>query len=61
MYPSIIIRTFFGKWAYLHNMRTQHAPHFFDSREIAHKNLTELIVVESMHERKSKMADLSDS
>ncbi|MBA9088312.1 hypothetical protein FHR92_004808 [Fontibacillus solani] len=35
-------------------------PHFLDSREIAHKNLTELIVVESMHERKSKMADLSD-
>lgn len=29
-------------------------------KEIAHKGLTELIVVESMHERKAKMADLAD-
>lgn len=28
--------------------------------EIAHDNLTDLIVVDSMHERKGKMADLSD-
>lgn len=28
--------------------------------EIAHDNLTELIVVDSMHERKGRMADLSD-
>ncbi len=28
--------------------------------EIAHDNLSELIVVDSMHERKGKMADLSD-
>lgn len=28
--------------------------------EIAHDNLTELIVVDSMHERKGKMAELSD-
>lgn len=35
-------------------------PGFLDQREISHKNLTELIVVESMHERKAKMADLAD-
>jgi len=28
--------------------------------EIAHDNLTELIIVDGMHERKGKMADLSD-
>lgn len=31
-----------------------------DKREIAHKGLTELIAVNSMHERKKIMADLSD-
>ncbi|MDO3410161.1 TIGR00730 family Rossman fold protein [Saccharibacillus sp. CPCC 101409] len=35
-------------------------PHFLQSREIAHQGLTELIVVESMHERKAKMAELAD-
>jgi uncharacterized protein (TIGR00730 family) len=35
-------------------------PSFLDDREIAHKNLTELIIVDSMHERKAKMADLAD-
>ena len=30
------------------------------NREISHAGLTELVVVESMHERKSMMADLSD-
>ena len=29
--------------------------------EVGHKNLSELIVVESMHERKAKMAELSDA
>ena len=36
-------------------------PHFLDKREIAHFNLTELIMVESMHERKLKMNELSDA
>lgn len=35
-------------------------PDFLGSREIRHDHLTELISVESMHERKAKMADLSD-
>ncbi|WP_019243252.1 MULTISPECIES: TIGR00730 family Rossman fold protein [Bacillus] len=35
-------------------------PHLLHEREISHPNLTELIVVESMHERKAKMADLVD-
>ncbi|MFP7484308.1 TIGR00730 family Rossman fold protein [Priestia filamentosa] len=35
-------------------------PTFLEEREIAHKNLSELIVVESMHERKAKMAELAD-
>lgn len=35
-------------------------PHFLDRREIAHKNI-ELIRVESMHERKLKMHELSDA
>lgn len=35
-------------------------PGFLQSREIAHKGLTELIVVDSMHERKAKMAELAD-
>jgi uncharacterized protein (TIGR00730 family) len=35
-------------------------PHFLQTREIAHKNLSELIVVDSMHERKAKMAELAD-
>ncbi|MGE7758482.1 TIGR00730 family Rossman fold protein [Peribacillus sp. NPDC097895] len=35
-------------------------PEFLEKKEIAHKSLTELIVVESMHERKAKMAELAD-
>ena len=35
-------------------------PNFLRSKEIAHLGLTELIVVESMHERKTKMNDLCD-
>lgn len=35
-------------------------PNFLRSKEIAHQNLTELILVESMHERKTKMNDLCD-
>lgn len=36
-------------------------PDFLVKREVAHKNLTELMVVDSMHERKKKMADASDA
>jgi uncharacterized protein (TIGR00730 family) len=35
-------------------------PRVLEEREISHKGLTELIKVETMHERKAKMADLSD-
>ncbi|MGE8035994.1 TIGR00730 family Rossman fold protein [Lysinibacillus sp. NPDC093692] len=35
-------------------------PTLLEEREISHKNLTELIVVNSMHERKSKMMELAD-
>lgn len=35
-------------------------PHFLQSKEIAHNNLTELILVETMHERKTKMNELCD-
>ncbi|MBP2619335.1 TIGR00730 family Rossman fold protein [Chryseobacterium jejuense] len=35
-------------------------PQFLKSKEIAHKNLTELILVETMHERKTRMNDLCD-
>jgi len=36
-------------------------PDFLVKREVAHSQLTELIVVDSMHERKKKMADISDA
>jgi hypothetical protein len=36
-------------------------PDFLDRREIAHSQLTELIVVDSMHTRKRTMAELSDA
>jgi uncharacterized protein (TIGR00730 family) len=36
-------------------------PHALNSREIAHLNLTTLHVVDSMHERKAKMAAMSDA
>lgn len=35
-------------------------PRFLNSREIAHIGLSELILVESMHERKAKMNELCD-
>ena len=35
-------------------------PNFLKAKEIAHKELTELILVDTMHERKTKMNDLSD-
>jgi hypothetical protein len=35
-------------------------PDFLRSKEIAHKYLTELIIVDSMHERKTKMNELCD-
>lgn len=35
-------------------------PSFLMTKEIAHDRLTELFIVESMHERKTKMNELSD-
>ncbi len=35
-------------------------PRFLNSKEIAHIGLTELMLVESMHERKAKMSELSE-
>jgi uncharacterized protein (TIGR00730 family) len=35
-------------------------PHFLKKREIEHTRLTELIMVDSMHERKLKMSELAD-
>ena len=35
-------------------------PEFLQGKEIAHQNLTKLIITESMHERKIKMHELSD-
>ncbi|RFA34008.1 Rossman fold protein, TIGR00730 family [Virgibacillus dokdonensis] len=35
-------------------------PEFLKSKEVYHKNLTELIIVDSMHERKMTMANLAD-
>ena len=35
-------------------------PYFLQAKEIAHEGLSELILVDSMHERKTKMNDLSD-
>ena len=35
-------------------------PYFLQSKEIAHENLSELILVETMHERKTKMNELCD-
>ena len=35
-------------------------PRFLMSKEVAHDNLTELIIVESMHERKTRMNESSD-
>lgn len=35
-------------------------PHFLSTKEIAHEGLTELILVDNMHERKTKMNELCD-
>ncbi|HEX4589366.1 MAG TPA: TIGR00730 family Rossman fold protein [Gemmataceae bacterium] len=35
-------------------------PRALGARELAHQGLTELIVVETMHDRKARMADLAD-
>lgn len=35
-------------------------PYFLDEKEVGHKGLTQLIKVESMHERKMKMSELSE-
>ena len=35
-------------------------PKMLEEREISHTNLTELIIVDSMHERKTKMSELAD-
>ena len=36
-------------------------PDFLDKKEVAHKNLTKLFIVGSMHERKTKMFEFSDA
>lgn len=36
-------------------------PHFLAAKELAHERLTELVLVETMHERKAKMAELADA
>jgi uncharacterized protein (TIGR00730 family) len=35
-------------------------PRFLQAKELAHEKLTELVLVDSMHERKTKMNDLCD-
>lgn len=35
-------------------------PQFLMDKEVGHKSVTEMIVTENMHQRKQKMADLSD-
>lgn len=35
-------------------------PYFLNTKEVAHDNLTQLIMVDTMHERKTKMHELSD-
>lgn len=35
-------------------------PHFLRTREVAHEHLSEMILVDTMHERKLKMHELSD-
>jgi len=35
-------------------------PEFLMNKEVGHEDLTELIITKNMHERKQKMADLSD-
>lgn len=35
-------------------------PQFLMDKEVGHKGLTEMVITENMHQRKQKMADLSD-
>mgnify|MGYP003578206685 FL=1 len=35
-------------------------PQFLMDKEVGHKGITEMIITENMHQRKQKMADLSD-
>lgn len=35
-------------------------PDFLDKKEVTHRQLSELIIVKSMHERKAKMSELAD-
>lgn len=35
-------------------------PHFLQQKEVAHEGLTELILVDNMHERKMKLNEISD-
>jgi hypothetical protein len=35
-------------------------PHFLQSKELAHSKISELILVDNLHERKSRMSELSD-
>ncbi|RYD69074.1 MAG: TIGR00730 family Rossman fold protein, partial [Sphingobacteriales bacterium] len=35
-------------------------PQFLMDKEVGHKGVTEMIITENMHQRKQKMADLSD-
>jgi uncharacterized protein (TIGR00730 family) len=35
-------------------------PRFLQAKEVAHNHLTELVLTDTMHERKTKMNDLSD-
>lgn len=69
MYPSIIIRTFFGKWAYLHNMRTQHAAFVSERKRIhglwmeslkARDKATDLRYEALYNEACTKIKDLED-
>lgn len=36
-------------------------PHFLVEKEVDHKGITKMITVDSMHERKQKMAEMSDA
>lgn len=36
-------------------------PHFLAQKELEHKSITELVFVETMHERKAKMSELADA
>lgn len=44
----------------LNGLVTGVIPQFLMDKEVGHKGVTEMIVTENMHQRKQKMADLSD-